>query len=277
MPGLPDIAVAMWGLDAASIGVAGPPGGEHVRGVIAWLAKAAVPGVRGVRIDATMSGIRPRELDRSGRRDLASLLRRNELRFGGVDVFVPPEHLVKADTVDRAMSSILGAIDLAADLAGLASGSVAARTPASGGGAGVAATISLALSDKATPDVVRSIADHAEGRGVRIANHAWPIVEKGNAEPAIGIGLDAAVALAAGSDPVMLAARLGARVVSVRIGDVGATGERAPPGRGRLDVPALLATLASTGHAGSAVLDLRGLKAPAEVIALVGRQATGQS
>jgi sugar phosphate isomerase/epimerase len=273
LPKLPGIAVAMWGLDPLAIGVNAPAGGERVREIIGWLAKAAPAGVRGVRLDATMSGIRPRELDRSGRRDLASLLRRGELTYGGVDVFVPPEHLIKADMVDRAMASILGAIDLAADVAALAAGAVASRATRSAN----SASVGLAIHEKTPPDVVRTIADHAEARGVRIANHAWPIVEVSGSDPdaAIGIGLDSAVALAASADPVGLAARLGRRLACARVGDVGAGGERVMPGKGRLDVGAYLVTLATCGYSGPAVLDMRGLKHPAEAMRAVSAAAAG--
>jgi sugar phosphate isomerase/epimerase len=220
-----------------------------------------------------MAGIRPRELDRSARRDLAALLRRAELTFAGVDAFVPPEHLLKADMVDRAVSSILGAIDLAADLAALASGSIVTRMP----GSGVPACVGVTLHEKTPADVLHSLADHATGRSVRIANHAWPIPEAGPSDAVIGIGLDPATAMASGADPVALAARLGKRVASARLSDVpssfGAGGGRVVPGDGKLDVMEYLVTLATSGYTGHAVLDLRHLPRPAEAIKLVQERA----
>ncbi len=276
--GLPPVAVAMAGIDHALIGADRiAPGGERAKAVLAWL---AATGARGARLDATMAGIRPRELDRSGRRDLAALLRRSELALAGVDVFVPPEHLIKPDTVDRAVSSILGAIDLAADLAALAAGSVVTRTPV----VGAPASVSLALHPKAPPDVVRSIADHAAGRSVRIADHAWPIPEAAftaDESAAIGVGLDPATILSGGGDPLALAAKLGRRIAGARLSDVpsslGAMGGsgRATPGRGRLDLVAYLVTLTTVGYQGHAILDLSGLKHPAEAIKDVQAAAIG--
>ncbi len=269
----------MAGIDYAVIGADRiAPGGERVKAVLAWLAAS---GARGTRVDATMSGIRPRELDRSGRRDLAALLRRSELAFAGVDVFVPPEHLIKPETVDRAVSSVLGAIDLAADLASLAAGSVVARSPV----VGAAASVSVSLHAKTPPDVVRSIADHAAGRSVRIADHAWPIPDAvfgADENAAIGVGLDPATALSGGTDPIALAARLGRRTASARVSDVpssfGAMGGsgRVTPGTGRLDLVAYLATLTTVGYQGHAILDLSGLKQPEEAIKALQVSAAGE-
>jgi sugar phosphate isomerase/epimerase len=273
-PGLPPIAVAMGGLDAVAIGLAGvAPGGERVRGVIAWLAGA---GARALRLDATAPGIRPRELDRSGRRDLAALLRRSELAFAGIDMFIPPEHLSRPETAERAMSSVLAAIDLAADLGALSAGSVVTRgtntTPPS---------VSVVLPEKLPEDVRRTIGDHAMSRGVRVADHAWPIIEgpAGAGPHEIGAGVDPATALAAGVDPVGLAAKLGTRLACARLSDVpkgvGAGGGCVAPGSGRLDVMAYLVTLSTTGYAGHAVLDMHGLRGPGNIVREVMERAVG--
>ena len=274
-PQLPPVAVAMAGLDLDAAGLAPiAPGGERVRGLIGWLARA---GARGLRIDATAAGIRPRELDRSGRRDLAALLRRSELAFAGVDFFIPPEHFLKPDMVDRAVSGVLAAIDLAADLAGLGAGSVVTRSTSP-------ASVSIVLPEKLAPDMRRSLSDHALSQGVRLADHAWPIGERdggggggGGEGEAIGIGLDPATVLSAGADPIMLAAKIGSRLVCARLSDVGAGapgGARTAPGSGRLDVTAYLAILATVGYTGHVILDLHGLRDPAGAIAaLTTRQA----
>ncbi len=266
----PPIAVAMAGVDVDATGLGRiAPGGERVREVIGWLAKA---GARGVRVDATAAGIRPRELDRSGRRDLSALLRRSELAFAGVDFFIPPEHFGKPDMADRAVSGVLAAVDLAADLAGLAGGSVVTRSAS-----GSQASVSIVLPEKLAPDMRRSLSDHAQSRGVRLSDQAWPIGDAGDGGregESIGIGLDPAVALSAGGDPVMLAAKLGARLVCARLSDVGAGalgGGRVLPGSGRLDVAGYLATLSTIGYAGHVVLDLQGLRDPAGAVAEVAR------
>lgn len=268
----PELSIAMAGLDPGAIGLGGlAPGGGRVREIIAWAAKS---GVRGVQIDATASGIRPRELDRSARRDLAALLRRSELACSGVDVFIPPEHLCDAATMDRAVATILGAIELAADLAVLASGAVVTRM------SGVQACVCLTLPSgekAALPGVVSArdaVIRHAESRGVRLADCAWPIADALE-EETLGVGLDPAVVLNAGADPVPLAAKLGKRLADARLSDIrqGPGGLRWVPGSsgGRLDVMGYLLTLAACGYTRHVVLDVRGIVAVEGAVAEVRR------
>jgi sugar phosphate isomerase/epimerase len=262
------ISVAMAGIDPRAAGVEGIAlGGERVRAVLAWIARA---GARAVQLDATAAGIRPRELDRSGRRDLAALLRRSEMVCSGVDAMIPAEHLLRPETADRAVASVLGAIDLAADLAGLASGAVVTRA------AGTGACVGVVLDPKTPADVRHAIADRAASRGVRVADYAWPIAEAGGGAPAgadgaIGVGLDPASALAAGADAVSLAATLGARLAQARVSDVArAPGiGRVAPGSGRLDLGAYLVTLAAVGYGRHAVVDLQGLRDPGGAVGRV--------
>lgn len=260
IPSMPELSVAMAGLDPGAIGLGGlAPGGERVLEVIAWVSKS---GARGMQIDATAAGIRPRELDRSARRDLAALLRRSELVCSGVDVLIPPEHLCDSATVDRAVATILGAIELAADLAVLASGAVVTRM------SGVQACVSLTLpggEKGATPGVVSArdaVIRHAESRGVRLADCAWPMSES-TTDQTLGVGLDPAVALNAGADPVHLAATLGTRLAHARLSDIrqGPGGLRCVPGTsgGRLDLTGYMVALATSGHTRHVVLDVRGV------------------
>lgn len=274
-PSMPPISIAMAGLEPAAIGLGGrAPGGERVREVIAWAAKS---GVRALQVDATAAGIRPRELDRSARRDLAALLRRNELACSGVDVFIPPEHFRDGGTVDRAVSSVLGAIELAADLATLASGAVVTRMSTA------QACVSVVLpsvqadakSDRAHAHAAsarEAIIAHAARHGVRIADFAWPIAESeadGRGDT-LGVGLDPAVVLGAGADPSTLAAKLAARVADARLSDIkkGPGGIRTIPGAagGSLDVVSYLIALATAGYPRHVVLDMRGLQDPAAAV-----------
>lgn len=264
MPAPPPIAVAMLGLDPAQAGVGGlAPSGERVRAVLAWLSKS---GARGVRIDATTAGIRPRELDRSGRRDLGALLRRTELTFAGVDLFIPPEHFAKPDAADRAVSAVLGAIDLAADLSQLAIGAIVTRLISNS-----PSSVSVVLPTTLAPDMLAAITDHATSRGVLLANHAWPIQDSvADVEQLIGIGLDPATAFASGADPVSIAAQLGIRLACARLSDLAGSNtigtSRVVPGTGRLDLNAYLATLSTIGYETHAILDLTGLRDPAQAI-----------
>ena len=59
----------------------------------AALERLAAAGVRRVQLSASQVTLRPRELDRSGRRDLLILLRRLELSAGGLDAWVPTARL----------------------------------------------------------------------------------------------------------------------------------------------------------------------------------------
>lgn len=264
MPAPPPISVAMVGLDPAQAGVGGvAPSGARVRAMLAWLSKS---GARAVRIDATAAGIRPRELDRSGRRDLGALLRRSELVFAGVDLFIPPEQFLKPDAADRAVSAVLGAIDLAADLSQLAIGAIVTRLISSS-----PSSVSIVLPTTLAPDMLAAINDHATSRSVRLANHAWPIHEAASGgDEYIGIGLDPATAFASGSDPVSIAAQLGRRLVCARLSDLAGAStigaSRVVPGTGRLDLNAYLATLSTIGYESHAVLDLTGLRDPARAI-----------
>ncbi len=265
-PPLPLIAVAMSGIDSGVPALSAlAPGGERVRALLAWLSAS---GARGVRVDATMAGIRPRELDRSGRRDLGAILRRTELAFAGVDLFIPPEHFVKPDTADRAVSGVLGAVDLAADLSGLAFGAIVTRLAS-----GTPTSVSVVLPPKLPPDIRAAIADHAASRNVRVANQAWPIEDQSPLhEHTLGIGLDPATVLAFGADPVALAATLGSRLACARLSDIAGAavigGGRVPPGSGRLDALAYLATLTTVGYQGFVVQDLHGLRDPTAAIKL---------
>ena len=62
------------------------------RAAIEW---AAGLGYRAVQLDGAAAGVRARDLDRSGRRDLAALLRRLQLGFSGLDLWIPPAALCR--------------------------------------------------------------------------------------------------------------------------------------------------------------------------------------
>lgn len=225
--------------------------------------------LRLVRLDATMAGLRPRELDRSARRDLASVLRRLSLGFGGLDVFVPPAHFGDPSRGDRAAEAVLAAIDLAADLAGLSQGSVGATSVSD-----PARVVSVELPGSISAAMIAEFDRHAQSRGVRLADHAIALnpgkadganASVGTGRPAsFGLGIDPAALFAAGQDPVRAVLGAGAfgGVVSARLSDLSSRG-RVLAGSvkqgGRLDVLAYLATLSAVGYRDPLVIDLRGL------------------
>lgn len=82
------------------------------RDALMW---AKTHGFSCVCLDATLAGMRPRELDASARREISVLLRRHDLLLAGVDCFVPSEHLLGAQQL-RAIDALEHALSLCASL-----------------------------------------------------------------------------------------------------------------------------------------------------------------
>ncbi len=220
---------------------------DPAMGVRAQVELARHLGARAVHLSARAPDARPRDLGRSARRDLAALLRRNELRCSGIDLWIPPAHLADATRVDRALAALEAALGLARELADLTDGDgvLSTKLPAPGGAAAGA---------------VDRLEDAAARLGARIADHAWPPCDRDAAAP-IGVGIDPAAVLLAGEDPARAASRAGATLVSARLSDAADAG-RVEPGVGRLDELAYVVALATAAHAGPLVLDLRGVRDP---------------
>ncbi len=234
--------------------------GGSVRGALDRLARQGFPAVQ---LDATLRGIRPRELDRQARRELQAIARRRNLRISGLDLFIPRRHYIEADHMDRAMSATHAAIELAADLG---------KVP-----------ISLSLPTKRlAPELAEAIVEAADGHGVRVAVHDEDQLDaleqwvKAIDQPMLGAALDPAALLTRGYDPAEVAGRFGERLAVARLSDVerglsgddleqGARGEsvRCRLGRGELDLMRwrVMVDLASR-RTGPVVLDLRGLTDP---------------
>lgn len=227
--------------------VAGAPWGGSPREAIAW---AASLGYRAVQLDATAAGLRARELDRSGRREVAAILRRAGLALSGLDFMIPPGDFTDTTKADRAVGAATGALELAAELAGLL-------------GAGARPCLSLELPREGTEAAAGGLSEACRRAGARIADHAWPARA---ASDVLGVGIDPATMMLAGADPAKEAARLEAVPLSARLSDLGPRG-RVPPGRGRLDTVAYEVGLDVRGYAGALVVDLRGLREPALVAA----------
>lgn len=194
-----------------------------------------------IQLDATLAGIRPRELGRSGRRELAVLLRRCGLGLSGLDVFVPPEHFVSTQHAERALQAASGAAEMLAEIAGLM-----------GGTAGTTRTVSLALPKGVAGEVVSSLGEVAHRHGVRFADHC--VGAAGGEE--VGLGIDPASIILAGEDPSTFGSR---SVVSARLCDANETG-RVAIGSGRLDRLAYFVALHTSGYASPVVVDMRGVR-----------------
>lgn len=238
---LPPIGLSLSGLSRDK----GRPWSAGPRHALEW---AADLGFRRVQLDATAAGVRPRELDRSARRDLASLLRRLELAPCGIDLLIPPGDFADPARVERALAALGGAVDLAADLGALA-------------GDGAARRVCVALPRDAAVETLDAIRARASARGTVVADLAAPAPDIGKEGDPIAPGLDPASILLAGGDPAADALRAAGRIAAARLSDADGAA-RVPHGsRGsRLDRIAYLAALDAAGYRGPVVLDLRGLR-----------------
>jgi len=185
---------------------------------------------------ATQPGFRPRDLDRSGRRDLVAGLRRHELTIGGVDAWIPPEHFVDANRVERARDALLQVIELAGDF-GRVPVSIRWPTPDDG------PTMDPGLCDE--------LVGYAERFGVQLIDHAVPPAGRAN----LGVGVDTAAALSHSLDPATTI--ISSSPASVRLVDLDIAGMRCPPGSGRLDLVAVCAAISVLSPRPGIVLDMR--------------------
>ena len=234
----PPLSIALCGL-----GPTGPGRGD-VREQIAWVRSR---GVEAVHLNAAAPGVRARDLDRSGRRDLAAVLRRSGLRLGGVDLWIPPEHFADPAQVDRAMASLMATLELTGEAGQLVNGS------ADGSVVGVVLPGALAADHLAT------LAGHAERTGARIADHALP-----PRQAAGPIGRARSRRLSGDRHrPGDFAARHARGMFAARLSDVSRMvgGGRVPVGSrdGSLDATAYAVALSTGGFDGHLAIDLRGL------------------
>ncbi len=205
---------------------------RSAKGLLDWITSA---GGRAVVLDATHPELRPRDLGRSARRDLASAIRRSELEWNGVDVFVPTAHLASTEHSDRALAAIVDAIELAGELATL--------------NVGERAVVSFDLPDDPVEGVVREIAGAADRTGVVAAS-----LKDGHAGLSRAVDLDALSD--AGVDAV--GAVTGSTTAQVRWG--GPRVER------RVDLLAVTGAMAIRTEPCSAVLDLTRSVEPARTL-----------
>lgn len=222
-------------------------GDGTVRFAISRLTQA---GFESVQLDATLPGLRPRELSRRARLDLSALIARHSLQAGGIDLFLPRPHFAEPAHSDRAVAATLAAIELAADLG---------RLP-----------LSIALPIAQTTDDIKSaLVEAADARGIRLAVHAEDQLDALLAWVAavdlhaLGAAIDPAALLARDEKPVKSTQRLGRHLAAARLSDLNAAQMRCPPGDGELDLQAYRITLdLAPARAGPVILDLRGLKSP---------------
>lgn len=237
MFGLPEIAISAAGFTM--------PSGSSSRATIDTIASL---GVRGIALDGTATGMRARELTRSARRDIAAILRRSELEFAGVDLWIPPEHFTTPATAQRAMDATGQALELAGELAPL----VGARSRA---------IVSVVLPSELSDESRQTLSAFAQQHGSVLADHAIQ-TEATSVHAGIAIGIDPVYYLMDGQSPAKALTRAGAQLASARLCDSSAMG--------RCVLGASGSKLDLTGYAGAMIvsgqewvtLDLRGLDDP---------------
>lgn len=242
---------------------------------------AAHAGFRCITLDGAAPHLRPRELDRSARRDLASLCRRLELAVTGMDLWIPAGHFADPETLDRAANATLEAIDLLGDVTELCRATQPDASPN---------VLSLTIPDAIDPSTLDVILAKADARAIRIADHTCPPRQSQPADgtsitphhtmppaqlvllnhPVLGVGLDPAACLLAGLSPAKLAARMGARLAMARLSDASDV-SRVEPGHscshepGKLNDLAYAVGLHTAGYRRPVTLDLRGVPQPERI------------
>ncbi|MEE8154531.1 MAG: hypothetical protein V3T53_06170 [Phycisphaerales bacterium] len=206
----------------------------------AALDRLAAMGFRYVQLCATQRGLRPRDLDRSARRDLLVRLRRLEMQVSGLDLWIPPSHFLDPALVDRAVDAVRAALELAGDLQ---------RCP-------ISLELPRPTGDDSLGPVIETIAEQALRVGVELADHAFPDVTADR----LGIGIDPAAQLSCNEDPAAVVTKHADRLVSARLCDLLASGMRGPIGEaqaGRLDVLSYRVALSVGGYDRPVVVDAR--------------------
>lgn len=215
--------------------------GSDLRGVLALLRRCRFSAVQ-LAVSGP-SGIRPRSLTASARRDLAITLRRLELRCAGLDLWIPPVHFSEASRVDRAVAAVCDACDLGSEL-----------------GAGA---LCIELDLEAAPpaaETLEALVQASHRSGVRLAVCSLPGTDlPGGAVRCV----DPPRWLAGGHDPAVAVADPSA---VPRLSDLVGGVRAAPCAGGRLDATAYRIACEVAAPSRPVVADLRGLSDPAAAL-----------
>ena len=206
-----------------------------------------------IQLSAAQPGLRPRDLDTSGRRELAALLARNGLMLGGFDLLIPRKDWLDPATLDRAVAATLATLELAADLG---------RPP-----------LCIALPiDELADDVKTTLAAGADGRAVPLAIHAEDQLDSlatwldAESQPMLGAAIDPAALLAQPADPADAVIQLAEHLKVARLDDFAPVsaggGGRCPLGQGDLDLLTYQAAISTLESTPSIVVELRDLPDP---------------
>ncbi len=248
------MAVLTHGSDLSLAPAVGPVVRQTGRSLRAGVEQLAAAGFRSVQLDATLPGIRPRELNQRARQDLAAMLTRAGAGVAGIDLFIPRDHFAKPDHVDRAMAAATAAIGLAADLG---------RVP-----------LSIPLPVAKLDESLRSaLIEAADAHDVALAVYAEDDLDPLLAWvrdvdlPALGAALDPATLLAQKLDPSQCVHQFGPHLRTARLSDWSPP-DRCAPGEGDLDMVAYRVAMdLATNRRGPVVLDVRGLPQPVQAAA----------
>tara|TARA_R110002072_G_scaffold42064_22_gene119296 strand:- start:207082 stop:207900 length:819 start_codon:yes stop_codon:yes gene_type:complete len=252
---LPHIAISTAGFQTGSLSDAPNP-----RAIIDAIASTST---RAIALDATHPGLRPRTLSRSARRDLAATLRRSELTFVGLDLWIPPEHFTDRAHAHRAIEALTQACELSAELASLVGSAGSAKTAAGGQSRPVVSTMlpsELALSDRQALDAAAQslgaiIADH-HPEPTPLETHSTDLIA------GLAIGIDPALILMNGQSPGKAITHAGKALASARLNDVNAMGRCAVGAPGsKLDLTSYAGALIVAGHQW-VTLDVRDMPDP---------------
>lgn len=210
-------------------------------------------GYTSIQLDATLPGLRPRELDTTARRDLVATAMRSGLAVAGVDFFIPAEHYSDPQHIDRAAQSAAAACALAGDLG---------RVPVS---------LNLPVG-RVDSGLTQTLLDQADAHGVTLAIHAEADTDElqqwltSQAPQHVGTGLDPAALLIRDHDPSAVAQSLSTHLRIARLSDASrgqADGGRQVVGLGSLDLMAYRVSVdLAPQRLGPVVMDLRGLASP---------------
>ncbi len=256
---LPHIAISTAGFITES---------PNPRALIDTIASSAAQGhPRGVALDATHPGLRPRTLSRSARRDLAATLRRSELAFVGLDLWIPPEHFTDRAHAHRAIEALTQACELATELASLVgSGGSAgsAKTTAAGGQS--RPVVSTMLPGELDAADRQALDASAQRLGAIIADHhpePTPLeTHSTDLIAGLAIGIDPALILMNAQSPGKSVTHAGKALASARLNDVNPMGRCAVGAPGsKLDLTSYAGALIVAGQHW-VTLDLRDLPDP---------------
>lgn len=225
-----------------------PAGGAAIKRTIDQIANR---DIHCIHLSAATKGLRPRELDKSARRDLLATLTRKSIMLSSIDLLIPNEHWNDNKQVDRALSSTISAIHLAADLG---------RVPLS---------INLPI-DLITNEIKHELITAADGHSTPLAIHIADQSEslhpwlKNLDHPMIGASIDPAIQLQIKNDPVNILSNFANHLFLARLDDLAISGQRCNIGSGRLDLLAYKIALGTLEKLKAIVLELRELPDPTE-------------